>query len=75
LNKPVSQWKELVNNDFEKTIFSKHPPIAMIKQTLYDSGAFYSSMSGSGSTVYGIFDKKPDIHENLKKHIIFMGEL
>ena len=75
LNKPVSQWKELVTNDFEKTIFRKHPPIELIKQTLYDSGAFYSSMSGSGSTVYGIFEKKPDIPENLKKHMIYNGEL
>jgi 4-diphosphocytidyl-2-C-methyl-D-erythritol kinase len=47
----------------------------MIKQALYDSGAVYSSMSGSGSTVYGIYAEKPVIPGRLKKYMIYNGEL
>jgi len=75
INRPVSEWKEHIVNDFEKTIFEKHPPVRMIKQALYDSGAVYSSMSGSGSTVYGIFAGKPAIPGKLKKYVIFSGGL
>jgi 4-diphosphocytidyl-2-C-methyl-D-erythritol kinase len=73
--KPAGEWKEYIVNDFEKPVFKKHPLIKMIKQALYDSGAVYSSMSGSGSTVYGIFDKKLAIPGKLKKHMIYNGEL
>jgi 4-diphosphocytidyl-2-C-methyl-D-erythritol kinase len=72
---PVSKWKELVFNDFEKTIFISHPEIKSIKQALYGSGAVYSSMSGSGSTVYGIFYEKPSIPGDLRKYVIYEGEL
>jgi 4-diphosphocytidyl-2-C-methyl-D-erythritol kinase len=75
IRKPVGEWKEYIINDFEKPIFRKHPPIEMIKEALYDSGAVYSSMSGSGSTVYGIFDKKLVIPRKLKKYMIYNGEL
>lgn len=75
ISKPVTEWKELIFNDFEKTIFKRYPQIKMIKQALYDSGAVYSSMSGSGSTVYGIFDEKPAIPGKLKKLVIYNGEL
>jgi 4-diphosphocytidyl-2-C-methyl-D-erythritol kinase len=44
-------------NDFEKNIFHHYPAIEVIKHKLYDAGAVYASMSGSGSTVYGIFEK------------------
>lgn len=53
----ITQWKDMVVNDFEKSVFPKHPRIAAIKQQLYDMGAEYASMSGSGSSVFGIFDK------------------
>jgi 4-diphosphocytidyl-2-C-methyl-D-erythritol kinase len=75
INEPVSEWKEHIVNDFENTIFRKHPPIKMIKKALYDSGAVYSSMSGSGSTVYGIYAGKPVIPGKLKKYVIYNGEL
>ncbi len=54
---PVTQWKGLLVNDFEKSIAQSHPAIADIKQELYQKGAIYASMTGSGSTVYGIFHK------------------
>lgn len=74
INRPIAEWKELVINDFEKTIFKRHPQIEMIKQALYDTGAVYSSMSGSGSTVYGIFNERPVIPDRFKKLVIFNDE-
>lgn len=54
---PVGEWKDHISNDFEAPIFQQHPVLAEIKQKLYDAGAIYASMSGSGSTVFGIFEK------------------
>lgn len=56
---PINKWRELMHNDFETPIFRKHPIIEEIKQQLYSSGALYASMSGSGTSVYGIFEEKP----------------
>ena len=56
IKKPVERWKDEMQNDFEKIIFAHHPEIAEIKDQLYRSGAVFASMSGSGSTVFGIFD-------------------
>ncbi len=55
LSRPVNEWKHVLSNDFEKTIFAKYPAIAAVKKQLYQAGARYASMSGSGATVYGIF--------------------
>lgn len=52
---PVAEWKHVIKNDFEHTIFSRHPEIAAIKKRMYEKGALYASMSGSGSAVFGIF--------------------
>jgi 4-diphosphocytidyl-2-C-methyl-D-erythritol kinase len=54
---PLERWKDELVNDFEIPIFKKHPDIAAIKDDLYVAGALYASMSGSGSTVFGIFRK------------------
>lgn len=54
---PVTAWKEKITNDFEKVIFEQHPEVGMIKEALYNAGAIYASMSGSGSTVFGLFEK------------------
>ena len=56
IKQPISEWKQFITNDFEKSVFAKYPEIAAIKDKLYDMGALYASMSGSGSAVYGIFD-------------------
>lgn len=58
LCQPVDLWKEVVVNDFEDSVFPAHPAIAAIKQQLYDCGATYAAMSGSGSTVFGLFNCK-----------------
>lgn len=58
LQEPLERWKDELINDFEKGIFARYPEIAELKDLLYEKGAIYASMSGSGSTVYGIFSPK-----------------
>ena len=53
---PISEWKNHIFNDFEKHIFKLHPTLQQIKEDLYSKGALYAAMSGSGSTIYGIFN-------------------
>jgi 4-diphosphocytidyl-2-C-methyl-D-erythritol kinase len=60
IGQAIEEWKNLIFNDFEKTVFTHFPIIAQIKQEIYNSGAVYCSMSGSGSAVYGIFNKNCD---------------
>lgn len=55
LSKPIEDWKGLLVNDFEETVFAKYPELAAIKRSLYDSGAVYASMSGSGSALFAIY--------------------
>ncbi len=57
---PVNCWRDIVVNDFEKSIFAAHPEIAIAKEKLYSLGASYASMSGSGAAVYGLFGKMSD---------------
>ena len=54
---PVCEWKKLLVNDFEKTVFGRYPILASVKQSLYDSGAVYASMSGSGSALFALYEK------------------
>jgi 4-diphosphocytidyl-2-C-methyl-D-erythritol kinase len=54
-------WREALKNDFESSAFKNHPELAQIKEQLYHEGAIYSSMSGSGSTIYGIFWDEPKL--------------
>ena len=58
--RPVSEWKDCVFNDFEPSVFKKYPLLADIKQKLYDLGADYAAMTGSGSTIYGLFRQPLD---------------
>lgn len=57
LSMPAGRWRECLVNDFEKTVFAVHPEIAALKESLYDRGAVYASMSGSGSSVFAFFEK------------------
>ena len=54
LSHPVEEWKDLLVNDFETTVFAKYPRLAEIKQSLYDDGAVYAAMSGSGSAIFAL---------------------
>lgn len=56
---PITEWKHCIKNDFEQHIFRLYLPLESIKDMLYEKGALYASMSGSGSAVYGIFKEKP----------------
>ena len=55
LRRPIEEWKGLLVNDFETTVFKSHPELEAIKKSLYDSGAVYAAMSGSGSAIFGIY--------------------
>jgi 4-diphosphocytidyl-2-C-methyl-D-erythritol kinase len=67
----ISKWKDLILNDFEESVFKTYPLVAGIKMRLYDLGALFSSMTGSGSTVYGIFRVRPEIPESLREFVIY----
>ncbi len=72
LNDPIENWKNILFNDFEKTIFKKYPEIENIKNTLYKNGAIYSAMSGSGSSVFGIFEERSTI-DFPKNYLVHMS--
>ena len=55
IKKPIEEWKELIVNDFETSVFPAHPAIAALKEEMYRRGALYASMTGSGAAVFGIF--------------------
>lgn len=57
IRRPVEEWHTLMRNDFEDSVFARHPEIAATKDRLYDLGARYAAMSGSGSAVFGLFSK------------------
>ena len=73
--RPVGEWKGLIVNDFENFAFNKYPVIGDIKEELYKSNALFSLMSGSGSSVYGIFPEKPKLPEKLKDYLIWEGAM
>jgi 4-diphosphocytidyl-2-C-methyl-D-erythritol kinase len=53
---PAREWKGWMTNDFEQSLFGRYPELAAIKQSLYNAGAVYASMSGSGSSIFGLFE-------------------
>ena len=55
VKQPIKDWHRLVVNDFEATVFKTHPRLKAIKESLYDAGALYAAMSGSGATIFGLF--------------------
>jgi 4-diphosphocytidyl-2-C-methyl-D-erythritol kinase len=75
LQKPVNQWINVVKNDFENHLLLKYPSISTIKQQLYECGAAYASMTGSGSTVFGIFEEEIDLRETFAEFTVWQGKM
>ena len=73
--KDKKRWKEELKNDFEPSIFSNHPEIKQIKDSFYEAGAYYAAMSGSGSTVFGLFDHEPEIMIRKDSYFQFVATL
>jgi 4-diphosphocytidyl-2-C-methyl-D-erythritol kinase len=74
INLPVPEWKDKIINDFEDSIMKKYPVIRNIKNKLYEKGAVYASMSGSGSSVYGLFEHKaPDLEGVFPDYFCWIG--
>lgn len=63
---PVGTWRERLTNDFEQSVFALHPEIGQIKEQLYALGADYAAMSGSGSALFGLFQKEIALEETFK---------
>ena len=73
---PIDEWKNHIKNDFENYVFKSHPEIAQIKETLYEMRALYASLSGSGSAVYGVFDKTFKVlPKDFEKYFTYWGDL
>lgn len=75
LSRPVSEWKGVLSNDFEPSIFRHHPQLAEIKARLYTLGASYASMSGSGSSVFALFDSPLDASSEFPSMTVWSGRL
>jgi 4-diphosphocytidyl-2-C-methyl-D-erythritol kinase len=72
---PIEAWKDILINDFESHLFEKHKLLSNIKESLYQSGAVYAAMSGSGSTIFGIFKNEPIENTNFKDYFTWIGKL
>ena len=75
LAQPIEGYREYLHNQFELTAFEKHPVLATIKEQLYAAGAVYASMSGSGSALYGLFNRAVVLPGALKKIAVWEGVL
>ncbi len=71
IQQPISTWQESITNDFETSIFAAHPVLNTIKQQLYVHGALYAAMSGSGATVYGLFEKEVNLQPHFSAHYYY----
>ena len=73
---PVEDWRDKISNDFEPGIIQKYPAIGHIKGKLYEAGAIYASMSGSGSSVYGLFEENiPDLKKLFPEYSCWSGHM
>ena len=76
IQQPIEKWKDLLFNDFEQSVLPQHTVISDIKHTMYNIGATYASMSGSGSSVFGLFKEEPkDAKELFHPHFTFYAKL
>ncbi len=71
----MNTWKERIVNDFEQSVIVKHPSIKIIKNELYEKGAIYSSMSGSGSSVFGIFQQPTNLKNSFSNSFVWEAKL
>ena len=67
IKQPIEEWKERMVNDFEESVFPQFPAIKEIKEKLYQEGAIYAAMTGSGSSVFGLF--KPEYNNSVKENV------
>lgn len=72
---PIFKWKDFLVNDFEQVVVKQYPEIVTIKKQLYDAGALYASMSGSGAAVFGIFKENVLKMADFKNSTVFTGKL
>lgn len=72
---PIKTWRDELVNDFEQSVFALHPEIALIKEQIYNMGAVYAAMSGSGSAVFGLFREEIKIGEQFPDMFTYCGRL
>jgi len=65
--RPVKEWRHYIKNDFEQFLFPEHPELQRYKDALYESGALYAAMTGSGSALYGIFEGDPQLSDEIRQ--------
>ncbi len=75
IKNPLNSWRATIVNDFEPSIFKKHPLLNEIKEELYSQGAIYAAMSGSGSSIYGIFEKEPKENTRFDNYFTWISKL
>lgn len=75
MNRPVKAWRGCMQNAFEESVFPKHPAVGSICEQMYMLGASYASMSGSGSTVYGLFRQKPILGDVFADYFLWQCQL
>lgn len=72
VSRPIQEWKRNLINDFEISAFEEFSSLKKIKEELYQCGALYASMSGSGSSFFGIFEERPELSKEFMKHEMFI---
>lgn len=71
IDMPVANWRKYIKNDFEESVFKNHVEIRGVKAALYEAGALFASMSGSGASVFGIFNELPDLSHLEEENQVF----
>ncbi len=72
IHRPIREWNGHLKNDFEPVAFRMYPELEKIKTQLYEAGAVYASMTGTGSTIFGIFENRISLPENLNYHSVLL---
>lgn len=74
IKQPISEWRTSLHNEFEDNLFPLYPELAHLKQLLYEQGAIYASMTGSGAALYGLFDRELSLNKKNKYSDIFFWQ-